>query len=59
MTESSQEQSPEQASLEEADLGDDREVVPGIDPDHPDAPHAPADGQDPGGPDTQLSAEKD
>jgi hypothetical protein len=59
MTETPQEQTPEQASLEEADLGDDREVIPGTDADHPDAPHAPGDGQDPGGADTQLAAEKD
>jgi hypothetical protein len=59
MSETPLEETPSQASLEETDLGDDREVIPGIDADHPDAPHAPADGEDPGGPDTQLAAEKD
>ena len=59
MTESPLEHTPAQAPLEGADPGEDREVLPGSDTDTPDAPHAPADGEDPGGPDTQLAPDKD
>jgi hypothetical protein len=54
-----------QAPVEGTDLGEDRQVVPGLDtgdtgtPGNPDDPHAPVDPVDPGGPDTQLSADKD
>lgn len=59
MTDSPLEHIPAQAPIEGADPGEDREVSSGADTDTPDPPHAPADGQDPGGPDTQLAAEKD
>ena len=59
MAESPLENTPAQAPLEGADPGEDREVIPGSDTEKPKPPHAPADGQDPGGTDTQLAADKD
>ena len=59
MSESPLDHESAQAPLEGTDLGEDRQVIPGEDTEPPAPPHAPADDQDPGGPDTQLAAEKD
>ena len=60
MTQTPQNPEPESAPLPEGDIGDDRESIPGAGPvsagDEPPEPDAQS---DTGGPDTQLSPNKD